>query len=220
MRGVSPDRPLVIGNHWQKFINEAEAPHGVTTEDDCIRALREAADRLGRSPSKAEYEDLGLTPSSATIQRVMGGWNAAKMAAALETYRSTGSRTEPKPADTTIPETCSWDELTADQRWHYRNVEWNTTRTRLRRAELRAWVNGIKAEQGCERCEETDPACLEFHHTNEDEKEWEIGRMVTHGYRKDRIQAEVAKCEVLCANCHRKEHHEDPRAVDSGEESA
>ena len=39
----------------------------MTTEDDCIRALREAADRLGESPSKAAYEDLGLTPASATI---------------------------------------------------------------------------------------------------------------------------------------------------------
>lgn len=55
-----------------------EPSYGVTTEGDCIDALRDAAGRLGKSPTKAEYEDLGWTPASATIIRVMGGWNAAK----------------------------------------------------------------------------------------------------------------------------------------------
>jgi hypothetical protein len=66
----------------------------VTTEADCIDALREAAKELGESPTKAAYEDLGLTPASGTIQRVMGGWNEAKAAAGLETNTSTGARVE------------------------------------------------------------------------------------------------------------------------------
>ena len=44
-----------------------------TTEQECLDALREAAERLGESPTKAAYEDLGLTPASATIIRVVGG---------------------------------------------------------------------------------------------------------------------------------------------------
>ncbi|ELY90615.1 hypothetical protein C483_11161 [Natrialba hulunbeirensis JCM 10989] len=45
----------------------------MTTEDECIEALREAAERLGESPTKAQYEELGLTPASATIIRTCGG---------------------------------------------------------------------------------------------------------------------------------------------------
>jgi len=43
------------------------------TETECLDALREAAERLGESPTKAAYEGLGLTPSSSTIIRVVGG---------------------------------------------------------------------------------------------------------------------------------------------------
>jgi hypothetical protein len=49
-----------------------------TTERECLDALQEAAERLGKSPTKAEYEELGLRPASATIIRVVGGWNEAK----------------------------------------------------------------------------------------------------------------------------------------------
>lgn len=54
-------------------------------EEQCIDALHAAADRLGKSPTKAEYEELGLRPASATIMRNLGGWNAAKEAAGLQT---------------------------------------------------------------------------------------------------------------------------------------
>jgi len=35
----------------------------VTSEDDCLRALCEAADRLGEPSTKAAYEELGLIRS-------------------------------------------------------------------------------------------------------------------------------------------------------------
>ncbi len=57
----------------REFITENAANGGVTTEDECLEALLEAADRLGESPTKAQYEELGLTPASATIIRTCGG---------------------------------------------------------------------------------------------------------------------------------------------------
>ncbi|MBX0286703.1 HNH endonuclease [Halomicroarcula sp. F28] len=182
----------------------------VASADDCIRALREAADRLGESPTKADYEELGLTPASATIQRVMGSWNEAKEAAGLATNASTGTRVEPKPDDVSLPDGLDWAQLSQDQRWHYRNRAWNTERSLQRRAEIRAWANDIKATAGCARCPEDDPACLDFHHVDEDEKEHQVTTMISYGYGRDKILDEMAKCEVICANCHRKEHFTPP----------
>ena len=58
---------------------------GELTEEDCIRGLQEAADRLGHSPSYAEYRELDQSPSHHSIEQVFGSWNAAKEAADLET---------------------------------------------------------------------------------------------------------------------------------------
>lgn len=181
-----------------------------TPKPECIDALLEAAVRLGESPTKAQYEELGLRPASATIIRQMDGWNAAKEAAGLNTNHSRGSRVGPKPEDVTLPDGETWADLSVDQRWHYRNVEWNTRRTLRRRARLRSWINDRKRERGCNRCERSDPACLDFHHLDDVEKETDVGTMVTFGYGPEALEAEMAKCEVLCANCHRKVHYTVP----------
>lgn len=183
-----------------------------TSERECIEALREAAERLGESPTKAQYEELGLTPAAATIIRVAGGWNAAKEAAGLEAYPSRGSRVGPKPDDVALPDGSDWEDLSVDQRWHYRNVEWNTERTLDRRARLRTWANGIKHDRGCSRCGVDDAACLDFHHLDDDRKRMAITRMITYGYGKEPLREEMAKCEVLCANCHRREHFDPPES--------
>lgn len=151
------------------FISDAATNGGVTTETECLEALREAAERLGESPTKAQYEELGLTPASATISRTLGGWNEAKERAGLETNPSTGSRVGPKPDDVDLPDGTSWDELSVDQRWHYRNAEWNTERSLQRRTDHRKWVYEYKQRRGCNQCGESDPRCLDFHHINEDE---------------------------------------------------
>jgi hypothetical protein len=49
---------------------------------------------------------------------------------------------------------------------------------------------------------ETDPQVLEFHHVGE--KDSEITRLISGGWSIKRIQAELDKTIVLCANCHRK----------------
>ncbi len=183
-----------------------------TTEQECLDALREAAERLGESPTKAAYEELGLTPASATIIRVVGGWNEAKRRAGLETHRSSGSRVQPQPDDVELPEGTEWRELSVDQRWHYRHPEQNANRTLDRRARHRRWVNEQKESRGCNQCGVGDPAVLDFHHTDPQTKRMAINEMVTHGYGKDELRSEIAKCVVLCTNCHRKEHSDVPDA--------
>jgi hypothetical protein len=49
-----------------------------TSESECLDALREAAERLGESPTKQQYEDLGLRPAASTVIRVVGGGTRPK----------------------------------------------------------------------------------------------------------------------------------------------
>ena len=65
-------------------------------------------------------------------------------------------------------------------------------------------INEFKSFYGCYFCAEIDPICLQFHHLNPTEKDFEI-----HGGTKsslNRYKQEIDKCEILCANCHLKVH--------------
>lgn len=59
------------------------------------------------------------------------------------------------------------------------------------------------------QCGENHPAVLQFHHRNPKEKAFEVSEFVYHqkGGIKN-LEAEIAKCDVLCANCHLKYHYE------------
>ncbi len=178
------------------------------TERECLEALQEAADRLGTSPTKAEYEKLGLTPASGTIIRVVGGWNDAKTKAGLETYDradSGGTPVQPKPESVDLPEEIEWAELTGQQRWYYKNRVDRIARKDRRRARLRQLLYTYKDDHcACCRCGEDRPPCLDFHHP--EKKTETISKMVNDGYSWSTIQAEIDRCLVLCANCHRIEH--------------
>ncbi len=57
----------------------------------------------------------------------------------------------------------------------------------------------------CYDCGEIyNPACYEFHHVNMEEKSFSISSYLTLGW--ERLQKELDKCVMLCANCHRIRH--------------
>lgn len=183
------------------------------TEAECLNALRRAATELGDSPTKAQYEALGLTPAASTIIRVCGGWNAAKEQAGLETNASTGSRVADKPEDAELPSGTAWADLSANQRWYYKHRDADNEEKRERRTELREWLYEIKRRTECQSCGDGDPVCLAFHHRRGTKKLMDVGKMVAYGHGRASIRDEIEKCDVLCANCHRCEHH-DNHSVD------
>ncbi len=69
-----------------------------------------------------------------------------------------------------------------------------------------AHVNRVKMERGCSICGEHDLACLDFHHVGGGRKKAWISRLVGRNATLARLDAEIATCVVLCANCHRKHH--------------
>ena len=54
----------------------------------------------------------------------------------------------------------------------------------------------------CSACGETDPQVLEFDHVGS--KNNTISRLLSDGYSVAAIKKEIAQCQVLCANCHRR----------------
>jgi hypothetical protein len=68
----------------------------------------------------------------------------------------------------------------------------------------RSWVARYKALRGCLLCREQDPVCLDLHHVDPSEKDTDVARLLATSMKK--IRCEVAKCIVICANCHRRLH--------------
>lgn len=83
---------------------------------------------------------------------------------------------------------------------------------RRRRAALKERWRAFMSDKKCQDCGENHPACLEWHHVRE--KMFTIGNAVTTArYVWERLMKEVAKCVVLCANCHKKRHYKRSRSL-------
>lgn len=72
-----------------------------------------------------------------------------------------------------------------------------------RRQTARRRLYALLVRSACADCGESDPACLDFDHVR-GEKRMSVATMVGYAYGWEAVRAEIAKCEVRCANCHRK----------------
>jgi hypothetical protein len=60
------------------------------------------------------------------------------------------------------------------------------------------------SEHPCVDCGESDPVVLEFDHRDRTSKRFAIAQMIERRYSWQTIKAEIDKCDVRCANCHRR----------------
>ena len=73
----------------------------------------------------------------------------------------------------------------------------------LRIAQQR-FITDYKSKVGC-ACGEKDPVALELHHRDRALKVASICQLTTY---PELLRIELIKCDVICANCHRKAHRE------------
>ncbi len=81
----------------------------------------------------------------------------------------------------------------------YTNVRANYRKARKQQ------FDEYKQTLSCLLCPEDDPACLDFHHLDPNEKDMNVSSMAG-SIPWNKLMGEIQKCVVLCSNCHRKLH--------------
>ena len=80
------------------------------------------------------------------------------------------------------------------------NLEPRSVRAKKRAAKWRL-SQIIKINSGCVDCGYNDhPQALQFDHIRD--KRANVSNMIRSDYSWNEIKKEIAKCEVVCANCH------------------
>ncbi len=100
----------------------------------------------------------------------------------------------------------------ARAREHYKKTDYrrehaaeNVKRCKKRR---RKEISDLKERKPCEDCGGVFPApCMDYHHKDSEEKSFGISYAISKGFSRERIAAEIEKCVLICANCHRIRHH-------------
>lgn len=95
-------------------------------------------------------------------------------------------------------------------KWHAEHREHHNRQIAARNVRVKEQMRRRMAEylrdQACVDCGEDDLRVLEFDHLRD--KTMEVSVLVARGHSWERILEEIAKCEVVCANCHRRRTHD------------
>ncbi len=70
----------------------------------------------------------------------------------------------------------------------------------------REYVRKWKESHECEICGEARAVCLDFHHSNPNDKSFDISASKSKSIAT--LHKEICKCIIVCANCHRVIHAE------------
>lgn len=106
----------------------------------------------------------------------------------------------------TSPDGRQWNCRDCNRRWHELNRERHNAmihaRTERLRRERAALILEYLRGHPCVDCGETDPIVLEFDHLRD--KIMDVTSLAKAGHSWQAVLDEIAKCEVVCANCHRR----------------
>lgn len=92
------------------------------------------------------------------------------------------------------------DKLKEQKKEYYQNNKEQVKKDYTTRKRL---LNGFKKE--CVICGFKDKTALVFHHRDPKEKKFNIAHKKMTNFEK--LQTEIAKCTVLCSNCHKSFHY-------------
>lgn len=94
------------------------------------------------------------------------------------------------------------------RQWYLANRDAHRARVRRRstavKRDYKRRIGEHLLAHPCVDCGEADVRVLDFDHLDAAQKRADIATMVNAGGRWSDIELEIAKCEVRCANCHRR----------------
>lgn len=91
--------------------------------------------------------------------------------------------------------------------WYKRNKHSQRDRIKklraVRTAEKRTWIMKYFITHPCMDCGENDPIVLEFDHVS-GTKNACVSKYISGTHSLEKMIEEVSKCEIVCANCHKR----------------
>lgn len=92
-------------------------------------------------------------------------------------------------------------------RKHYNeNTQYYVDKSLRRKQQAKQFIAEYKDNDCCVHCGESATCCLEFHHRDPTKKDFVLSLAGNNGFALSTIQREIEKCDLVCANCHRKIH--------------
>lgn len=73
--------------------------------------------------------------------------------------------------------------------------------------EQRLMIEKYKMSHPCLDCGEADPIVLEFDHRDRSQKRFAISTYACNSKSNETLLLEISKCDIRCANCHRRKTH-------------
>jgi|SRR5688572_17552848 len=97
-------------------------------------------------------------------------------------------------------------QLQYQKDWYNRNKERHTKNVRkndaIYKQNCRDYITSYLLEHPCIDCGEADIVVLDFDHLGN--KEGNVADLLHRSASLEKIKKEISKCEVRCANCHRR----------------
>lgn len=102
--------------------------------------------------------------------------------------------------------------------WYQNHKQEVIERKKKRQKDIWNWFRRYKSTLFCMDCGISHPAVLQFHHRDRADKSFTISKIISRASSVKQITGEMAKCDVVCANCHAKRHWRETHETDSWEE--
>lgn len=93
-------------------------------------------------------------------------------------------------------------EATNEEEKFFKKIQ-NKIKREIRRSALINILNDVR-KAGCSKCHTSEH--LTFHHLDPSAKIWNVSTMVARNCTIKQLRAELAKCVLLCRECHDEEH--------------
>ena len=188
------------GRSWARILSEIEKCEVRCANCHRLKTLERSSSRRAL-PSVAARETSGA-PVQLLIDAALG-IRACRVCAKTKPLTEFPFRSLKRQTRQWI---CLLCQRAYTNEWYTRNRKRQIAKARIRRdhraAQLRSWVRAYLSDHPCVDCGEANVDLLDFDHLRD--KRANVSTLTHVAVSWDVLKREIQKCEVRCANCHRR----------------